>query len=321
MKVLILTEAGGNIGYGHMSRCISIFDELVFRGINAEMVVETFETFKDIFLNNSIKYLFWKNYQLDNHFLTGEYTFVVDSYNVNIDYLKYLKVNSKKLILIDDFGRIDEDTLTIINPSIKIEDLYFKTKNIFHGKEYIITRKEFVKNDNRIFGEKIKNILLLPGSAMNKEFYEMAVLLSINNPKLIITAIFPDSFLEGSCLTPVNLTIKSNLNVFQIIEEMNFTDFSITAGGQSIYELSITRTPFSVIYTAKNQISNLNGIISLNLSDIVIDGDSNNWYKKTMDILNQYNSIDKRKELVEIESKIHDGNGVKRIVDVILEVK
>jgi spore coat polysaccharide biosynthesis predicted glycosyltransferase SpsG len=39
LKVKILTEGGKDIGLGHISRCLSLFDELLKRKISSELII------------------------------------------------------------------------------------------------------------------------------------------------------------------------------------------------------------------------------------------------------------------------------------------
>ena len=39
MKVNIFSEAGNNIGWGHVSRCLALYEELMDREIEVQMII------------------------------------------------------------------------------------------------------------------------------------------------------------------------------------------------------------------------------------------------------------------------------------------
>ena len=58
MKVLILTEGGRGIGFGHIKRCVSLYQAFAEKGIIPEIIVNGDETVESL--------LKGKNYQIFN---------------------------------------------------------------------------------------------------------------------------------------------------------------------------------------------------------------------------------------------------------------
>jgi len=54
MKVFIVTEGGKNIGFGHITRCISIYQALEKRGILPEFIVNSKDNVKNTSRGNYI---------------------------------------------------------------------------------------------------------------------------------------------------------------------------------------------------------------------------------------------------------------------------
>ena len=59
MRLFILTEAGKNIGLGHLSRCSALYEEAVSRDIETHLLVNGDFFDKGIFPNTPINYINW----------------------------------------------------------------------------------------------------------------------------------------------------------------------------------------------------------------------------------------------------------------------
>jgi len=57
MKVFILTEGGEEIGFGHLIRCISLYQAFEERGITPKFVVNGDESIEDLLKNKSYEIL------------------------------------------------------------------------------------------------------------------------------------------------------------------------------------------------------------------------------------------------------------------------
>jgi len=68
MKVCILTEGGRNIGFGHITRCVSIYQAFEERGILPLLIINGDETVKDLLQNKNYRIFDW----LSDHSLLFE---------------------------------------------------------------------------------------------------------------------------------------------------------------------------------------------------------------------------------------------------------
>ena len=57
MKITILTEAGGNIGFGHLTRCIALYQAIEEKGYSPELIVNGDESILDFIKIKNIRFL------------------------------------------------------------------------------------------------------------------------------------------------------------------------------------------------------------------------------------------------------------------------
>jgi len=108
MKVFILTECGKNIGFGHVTRCLSLYQVFEERGIKPKFIVNA---------DNNVEYLLKQvNYQTFNwldeksklfEMLKDADIAVIDSYLADISLYNKIANLVKISVYIDDNKRLD----------------------------------------------------------------------------------------------------------------------------------------------------------------------------------------------------------------------
>ncbi|MEM5875587.1 MAG: glycosyltransferase [Candidatus Aenigmatarchaeota archaeon] len=296
MKALILTEAGENIGFGHLTRCIGLYQGFREKKITVEIVVNT-DTTTDFLLKN-IKHrkIDWlKNRDIIFNEIKNVDIVVIDSYLADLNFYKKVSCIVKTPVYIDDYKRLNYPKGIVVNPSIYGDKLkYPKRKDVKYllGKDYIILRKEFWNVPKKKINKEIKNVLITFGG-MNRE--ELAQRIK--------------KYLEQKFNFNVFITNSSkNFTAKQMLKMMLKSDLCISGGGQTTYELARVGVPTIGICFAKNQIMNLK--YGERLGYLLFGG----WYtdenlmskiKKLIDgLLERYKNV----------NCVIDGKGVKRII-------
>lgn len=81
MKVTILTEGGRDIGYGHITRCTSIYEAFEEIGKQSQLVVNGDETIEDLLKGKNYKVFNWlDDQQLLFEILDNANIVFIDSY-------------------------------------------------------------------------------------------------------------------------------------------------------------------------------------------------------------------------------------------------
>jgi len=108
MKVFILTEGGKDIGFGHITRCLSLYQAFEERGIRPKFIINGD--------NNSEYLLNGANYQLLNwiekpgkifELIKNADIAIIDSYLADISFYNTLSDLLKLPVYIDDNKRLD----------------------------------------------------------------------------------------------------------------------------------------------------------------------------------------------------------------------
>lgn len=147
MKVFILTEGGKNIGFGHITRCLSLYQAFEEKEIIPELILNSDDNIE--YLLKGIKYqkLNWTE-KRDKLFelIKGADIAIIDSYLADISIYNALFDLVKLPVYMDDNKRVDYPKGIVVNGSIYAEELnYPKEKGVIYllGAKYTTLRKEF----------------------------------------------------------------------------------------------------------------------------------------------------------------------------------
>lgn len=269
MKIIIVTEGGYNIGFGHITRCYSIF-----QGINS--VLKEKPRFMIYSEDNLDKFL--SDHQLSpkyyNHDNILSYisklspdVVIIDSYKLPREIYEGISEKVKTCLYIDDFRRISYPKGIVVNGSIFAQKLKYPAKKsikYFLGTKYIPIRREFWKIKQRELTRKLQKVLVTLGGT------------DFNNSTPIVLK-YLDEILKGlKIITVVGVGFRNIEKLYttkfkneiefvsspsptQLRELMLSSDICISAGGQTTYELASTGTPTIGICASDNQRFNLEG--------------------------------------------------------------
>lgn len=282
MKAVVITESGGDMGFGHLMRCRSICAELEKAGVKAHFIVNKYPA-----LNN--------NFDLA----------IVDSYRLNR--AAYLKIWQKTglLVCIDDNKRLDYPDGIVINGAVYAKDLdYHKCAGVNYllGPRYSPLRSEFSACGIRSIKKDIRNVLITFGGS---DFRTMS-LKTVN----FFLSEFPD--------LKINVLVGSNLNARGMIGLMRSSDVAISAGGQTLYELACTGTPTVGVCVADNQLNNLRGWVKLGFLKFCGWYNDKNLFDNLKKAMACIEDVNIRKKMSRVGQMFVDGKGSKRISGEIL---
>ncbi len=150
MRMLFCCDANANSGFGHFSRCLNLARELRMADANAQIVFHG--DFADFAKKLLEQYHFKYNTGLLNpqnvaDFLTTATSFshvLVDSYNLNQEFIDKAVAAPFKFILIDDFHAHQDYSKVdlLINFTIAAESLGYNAKNLALGTRYFPVKPE-----------------------------------------------------------------------------------------------------------------------------------------------------------------------------------
>lgn len=274
-RIYILTEGGSQFGYGHITRCSALYEELEKRDINVEFIVNGDNDVSSVLEGKKFTLKDWRDKTyLSNLLFENDYV-IIDSYLADKDIYDYIANIVRKALYIDDNIRIDYPKGIVCNPSIYGKELnYLKKEGLEYllGAEYVILRKEFIDVPKKEFKDKIEDILITFGGSDIKNMTPKTLkILNENYPSLRKHVIVGKGFNNIDKIKSVsdeNTEFYYNLNAEQMKNLMLKCDFAISAAGQTIYELLRVGIPFVPIQVADNQENNIKGLKALGIEKL-----------------------------------------------------
>ena len=311
-RVVIFTEAGQNIGFGHLTRCLALYDEIDKRGIEVILVVFGKEIEK-LLSKSKNRIVDWKDLEFLRNFLNQTDYVIIDSYLATMEVYDFCSKNTAKCLYIDDTNRISYPKGVILNPSLS-GNIKYDTKNeVLQGKDYIILRKEFTEEKIPYFEKEIDVLIALGGTDIRNLVPKLLDILKSINSKLKIVVVTGKISDDIKKLKTDYIEILSNIEALEMRNLILKTKFIICGCGQSIYEMLALKANFLPILIIDNQEKNKEFLLKTKFVEDVLD------YNEEKEKF--YDAILKQLFLERNNNIILDVNGSKRVIDFFLEEK
>jgi len=309
MKVYILTEGGKKTGFGHLTRCISLYQIIEENGDNPELIINGDDSILDFAKDKKYQIFNWLKDEKKTKELAEKSEFIIiDSYLAEkFLYDKISDITDGRLLMIDDYNRIDYPKGIIVNPSIYGDKLKYSQKEgrvYLLGKDYIILRKEFWDIPNKVINEKAKYILITLGGITKFEMFHKII-----------------SYLENEFIVTIVNPWKNKLNAAQMLDLMLKADICISGGGQILNELACLGAPAIGICLAENQRMNLEAWERKGFIEYVEWNDEANLFDQILKTVNKLSKYNERLNRNRLSRACVDGKGAERIVSEILNYK
>lgn len=325
MNVFILTEGNKETGFGHITRCTSIYQVFEEKGFKPLFIINGDNTVEDLLKDLNYKIINWiENINEIIHLLKDNIA-VIDSYKANQDIYKTISENAYKCLYLDDDNRIEYPKGFVLNAAISANKLNYPKKDditYLLGEKYILLRKEFWNIPEKIINNQIQSILLTFGGNDIRNLTPKILKLLCNKfpdiKKNIIIGKAYKNIEEIKELSDNNTNLFFNPNTKEIIDIMLNSDIAISAGGQTIYELAITGTPIIAVLVIENQLENIKGLFNKEIIDNIIYHNDINIISKIENEINKFNDYKFRKEKSIKLLNLIDSKNNKRITDLLI---
>lgn len=327
MKVSIITEGFQNTGYGHITRCMSLQQAFETRNIFPTLYINGDENARTFLTTKNFKTINWLN---NPTLLVAEIknsdVVIIDSYLAGKDFYENLSKYAKTSLFIDDTLRLEYPAGIVLNGTINAETFPYKKKNgtdYLLGSKFIPLRKEFWNVPSRKHNQILTSILITFGGQDNKNLTPVTLrALAEAFPGLKKNVVVGSGFnnkseIEKSADTNTKLHFSPAASGMR--ELMLSSDVTISAAGQTLYELAATGSPTIAIAVADNQRSN---ILEWKKKGFIIDPISSNdvnFLRKTIGQIESFKSISQRKKSGNAGKENVDGQGSLRVVQFIIE--
>lgn len=269
MKVLILTEGGKNLGFGHITRCTALYQAFEEREIIPKFIVNGDDSVIGLLVD--------KNYEIFDWLQDKERLFeiiknvdivVIDSYLADFDTYKKISDLVKITVFVDDNKRLDYPNGIVVNGSIYAEEMDYSEKEgvtYLLGTKYMPLRKEFWEVPEKEIKKEIENIMItFGGDDMRNMTPKVLKLIKNRSPEVNKYVVVGKGYNEKNIkeiksLKDENTFLLYNLSAKEMKEVMVKCDLAISGGGQTLYELARVGLPTIAIAVADNQMDNIEG--------------------------------------------------------------
>ena len=338
--VLFIAEGSPSIGFGHISRCITIAHQFKDHGYEVFFLFkeggyfksEVEEQFKvhvvHDFTENS--YLEFEEFITDKNISTVIIDLIEKEYLELCwlrDRFEFLKIVSITLFLFD-FDTRYEHLSFFPDMELKSNSIINTKKGKFHllsGPEYLVFREEF-RNLNKEVREKANKVLVTMGGT-DPLGISLKVIQELKQVEgLIVTLLLSKlSPHYKILLDEINSSTSAQINLIEksakISKLMLGHDIIVLNGGLTRYEACLAKTPFIAIAIHKTQfeisekLTRLGVGINLGIFEKLGDGEIRNAVSR---LLQSHNV---RKQMSEKMDGVFDGYGATRIFKQIIDYR
>lgn len=276
MNVIIRTDAGPQIGTGHVMRCLALAQAWQDSGGKATFSVATrFPWFESLLGKEGVEAvrMFARPGSSEDAIQTaklaqkkGSDWVVVDGYHFGAGYQRIIKANGLQLLFLDDIGHAEHYSADIVlNQNMNACEALYKSRETYTklllGTQYALLRRDFWKWQGwkREVADVARNILVTLGGSdpenVTLKVIEWLELVEVDELKLnvIIGATNPHSDALQSVALSSRLAIRLEKNVAEMPSRMAWADMAISAGGTTCLELAFMGLPTCTVVIAGNQ--------------------------------------------------------------------
>jgi UDP-2,4-diacetamido-2,4,6-trideoxy-beta-L-altropyranose hydrolase len=238
IRAVILTEAGPEMGFGHLGRCVALAEALTQAGARARLIVRG-EPPVALAGAHAFAHAEWFDDGLRSELLAGADVAVVDSYQATLEVCESVAARAGAVLWFDDDLRLDYPPGIIVNgsPSAQLQDYpAAKHRALLLGPSYQCLRSAFWQPAERSVAPDASRALVVFGGTDVRGLGPMVA--------DRVRQAYPDIVLD---------LVDSPRTAEKMRDSMRASDIAISAAGQTLYELACTGTPTIATCTAENQ--------------------------------------------------------------------
>ena len=322
MKVFVITEGSSFTGFGHLTRCISLYQAFEERDIQPVFIINGDETVKEFLQDKNHEIFDWiaEEKRLLRYIENAD-IIIIDSYLANYELYEKVSKLAKVPVYIDDNKRIDYPRGIVVNGTIYADELNYPAKQdvaYLLGSQYIPIRKEFWDVPDKEIKENIATIIITFGGDDARNMTPgILKLLNENFPKLTKKVIIGKGFKNIKQIEDLK-DDKTDLIYYPDAKGMKKimleSDIALSAGGQTLYELARVSVPTIAIAVADNQMNNVRGWQKARFIEYAGWWNENDIFINITKKIELLQNADLREEKSTVGRKFADGLGALRIV-------
>jgi UDP-2,4-diacetamido-2,4,6-trideoxy-beta-L-altropyranose hydrolase len=344
MKLLIRADASPQIGTGHVMRCLALAQAWLMKGgqvaflmspdapnLEARLHSEGIQTRTLLAISGSINDA--QETVKISQIMQVDWV-VLDGYQFDADYQKFLKDADLRLLCLDDYGHAKRYYADfILNQNISACEKIYPYREpytqLLLGTQYVLLRQEFWswQGWQRKIPPMARKILVTMGGSDpdNVTLKVLQAFQKVEIEELEVIIIVGSTNPHHEKLQEVVQSISANImlqqNVINMPELMAWADIAIAGGGSTCWELAFMGLPALLIVLANNQ-QNVVQILGENNFVQNLGWHENIQTDALSDLCSQLIiSVDTRIHFSHQGRKLIDGCGKNRVIDKLINKK
>jgi len=329
LKVYILSEAGKNVGFGHLMRMMGIYQAFETKNIIPTFIINGDQSVEEYLKDIDYKVFNWLDERDRLYDMIKDADIaIIDSYLADEIIYENISKLVKLPVYYDDNNRIEYPKGVIVNGNIHAKELDYPKKAgriYLLGLEYLPLRKEFWDVPEKKVREKVETIMVTFGGDDSRNMTPKVLkILADNHPHVKKNVIIGKGFnniKEIEEASDENTALIYFPDAQKMKEVMIESDIAISAGGQTLYELARVGVPTIAVIVAENQLRNVTKWQELGFLE------NAGWWEGIDGVLdNLLNGIERlidsgvRIDLSNMGRVLVDGQGSRRNINSYMEV-
>lgn len=322
MKLLILTESGPGIGFGHLNRCMAFADTWIEHG-TVEIIDRISENTCHIdgILHNKFDWI--SNYSKIQSKLEFSDHVIVDSYYWNETLYRFWEFKGIRLTILDDGRKFNWTHGTIINGGIgSVRSSYPPDSNKFcalTGPMWQPLRKTFLSVPQISIKKTVMEILVYAGGDDLRELvFPLVEIINKVYEKVkihVMIASFTRNIIDLKQKAQGVFELHIDYSSEEVKSLFSCCDIALVAAGQITYELAYCGIPSILFGTAENQYLNIKGWMESGSFPVAGWWYDKGFFNRILALLHEMSSQETRAKISRSAKEIIDGLSVQRWFD------
>lgn len=332
--VLLRTDAGSDIGLGHLQRCLSLAAALKREGVTSRVLMnENAETpaylarfgFSAETVGAAVS---WSREDLaatvEAAARHGVQAVLVDARDVTAAYLDGLREAGCYVIIRDDTARFPFSCQLVLNGNADARRLRYVSSSgqtrFLLGPEYAVLREEFWSVPARVIRYPVQQVLVILGGADPQRLMPGLLRLLDDVPGGFgVTAVVGPYFKERKTIRQTAAGLRRRVRVLEsptaLRERMLEADVAISGGGQTLYELSRVGCPTVAIQVGLDQVGQLQALADAGCVRSVGNAEEGDPLARVRDAVQALvEDVPAREAMAKMGQRLVDGQGASRVV-------
>lgn len=320
LRALILTEAGGSRGLGHLSRCSALYEALQEHRVQASLLVDLPHDSALSPSDSKWSARSWLRTPPDLDELSNYDIVIIDSYLADVKLYEAIASRVPCLVSFDDTCRVKYPPGIIVNSCISAQPHLYAGHDgvLLVGAEYAPLRRPFWRCTPPEPAQSISKVLVTVGGGVQSDLgLQIASSLAQQFPSCQLQLLSGKA--SGNPHETLNLEVKHGLNAESVYVAMRWCDVAISAGGQTLNELAAAGVPTIMFPIAANQLPNVSGWQKSGAFLRVEGSTADDIVPQLPAALHQLASTHERLMRSELAQRMVDGRGALRLASAIID--